>query len=309
MPKEMENEQSQEPQAPSSAELIESALGGDSLTDYLGGEEPPVSTTEPEPDAPTVTPEDAEVMRERLKALEENARTQHANWNQEHMARLQAENFVGALQQARHQEMAAAQQAAALAPPEFQTDWNEVADDPEKLGQEIERQNKAYADWAAQRTMAAVWPYVQQYQGQQAQFNAVLHSSVEGLLDKGRETLQRSHGVSYEDFEQYRPQIKAAFTNMGPEGISMLAESDNIVSSYAILAVKDGKPFNAAPSEPAPLHADSAPSRRNITPSLKQTPPELQNLWSKMKPAFGFDAPTLEDMQEAGVDISRYQKG
>lgn len=309
MPEEPKVPEVQEPAAPSPDEIFSSALGGSSVADYLGGTDVP-SVPDPEPPQPSIEPDAAVEMQKKIEALEENAKTQHGNWNQEHMARLQAENFVGAMQTARHQEMAAAQQAAALAPPQFDPDLSEVIDDPQKLGEEINRRNQAYAQWSADRTMGAIWPYVQQYQTQQAQVNAVLKSSVQTLLDKGRDILTREHGVSPDDFETYRPQIEHAFTNLGPQGVEMLSDPDNIVGSYAMLAMKDNKPFNAKPQgDREPFHADSTPSRQRGNASLKQTPPELQNLWSKMKADFGFEAPTLGDMQAAGIDISRYQKG
>jgi hypothetical protein len=251
-----------------------------------------------------------EEYEKRIAALEENQKAQHANWNQEHMARLQAENFVGALQEARKQEMASAQQAAALQPPQFDSDLSDIIDDPQALGEEINRRNQAYAQWSADRTMGAIWPYVQRYQQQEAQFNAVLQSSVETLLDKGRDVLVRNHGVNPDDFEGYREQIKHAFTTMGPQGVEMLSDPDNIIGSYAMLALKDNKPFNAPTGERAPFHTDTTPSRTRTQSSLNQTPPQLQNLWNRMKADFGgMDAPTLAEMQEAGVDISKYQKG
>ena len=89
-------QQQQEPSAPSPSDIVGAALGGSSISDYLAGDDTPVpepSVSAPEP-SQTRSPGELEDLRKKIEALEANENQLRANWNQEHMSRLQAENFV-----------------------------------------------------------------------------------------------------------------------------------------------------------------------------------------------------------------------
>jgi hypothetical protein len=284
-----------------SGDSIAEALGGLDVKSFIAGEEPtppPLPESEPE----TVSAEEVRALQEEVKNLRENANQQHSNWNYEHMARKNAQAMAESIQGMRQQEAAQAQAAAAMQPPNFEVDWAEAYDDPEKLGKAVQEVALRSAEWGRNQAMGLSHPAVQQFQQMQAAFGPIQEASVEFMLDRGDRVLREKHGV--EDFSEYRDRVKQEFSNGGAQGIAMMSDPENIVSVYGMMAIKDGKAFNPVEKSKAPIHAGGGPSFSTQTPNAdaNQTPPELRNMWSRMSGAFpGIDPPTQAELEEMGI--------
>lgn len=265
---------------------------------YIADDQPPPA---PEPVAKPVEDDRYQKLEQELQALRENQRQQHANWNQEHMKRRQAEDFVEALRRVRWEEQQAAQQAAQYAPPKVDVDWEDVVDDPRKLGAAVNQVAQTYAEYGRNQAMGMSHPFINKVQQYESIMAPILSSAKEFMLDRADKILREKHGVT--DFDEYRDRIRQSIDQGGFDAFRMLENPDNIVSVYGAMAIGDGKPFNTRERTDPPISVGGNPPYRPSSSDKSQTPPELQNLWSKMAGSFpGVPAPSEKELEEMGID-------
>lgn len=292
---------------PSSDDLIGQALGGMDVKSFLsGGDEPAPAPTIQEAD-PAERDQKIDELRQQVESLRANATQQHANWNAAHMAKLQADANVQAIQQARQQETNIAQAAAQMAPPQVNIDWAELYDDPEKLGAAVTGMVQQYSEWARNNSLGYVQPYIQQYQQAMQTIQPLIASNVESLLDRAKGMVEEKLGSEASvDFDDYRDKIKAGYQQHGASGYQVMSDPMNIVHAFNILAMEDGKQKTWKPPSdtPQPIHAGGAPSAFGRQGPDDATPAELLPIWREMSGVFGDSVkpPTAKDLRDAGIE-------
>lgn len=303
------NEKAEETPSPSQDELMEAVLDGlesERVGAYLISEE---EKTSPEP-APPKADQEAELATLRTELAEERQKrktdrdAQKNNWTQENLAKVQAQEYATALEQSRLRQQQIEKLAADLEPPSIEdVDWDDALADGNALNRAVTGAAQKFAEWGFNKAMAAMSPMMQNYQAASQQWDAVIDAAADNLIERGARLLKSKYGVA--DFDDYRGRIKEGFMGQGSEGLKLMKDEMNIVRSYGMLAMEEGKGFSPAGGDSSePVHSSSAPKfDRGAAETL---PPRVNALWRKMAPTLGADPnkpPTLAEMREMGIDI------